>query len=503
MSVNPHDILELSNEAVSLHGLGSLEECSVKLSSIREKLLNIDRGKLDSCVIWNLSGIVSGERSKWTEDNEPSAESLDVAAQALFCLRNTFVNCSQIQLMVAETDDLRDAIVACVKWVFLSKEGKNLSTTHDGREEEPSEDSARLVKLSQLATSSITCLGNLVAANAATRKLMWPYLLPLLRPLLKYPEQKVSYLSSMVIFNCLLEQELKEDLCNCGDVDDVIRDLLTLYVDGESSSEKTLCFVLYTLEVLLCCDRKVNNVWSSLSGNQQLLLLEILKNILEGRSASKCGTLSSSSVVFLISIFKREADKILRTLTNELQDDGAMVIARLLNFLCSLAASECWSPTLQEDKSLLITTVSLLQCMKDIGSVGKNGFSCLGLDDVADKAQLDEIETHPAYGFKCDLIRLIASLVYRHKINQDQVREMNGVTLVLESSQFDARNPGIKEVSIFAVRNLLEGNLANQQIVKDLEFRGTAENQALQLTQENGMVVLQGSSSSSSNNEQL
>lgn len=32
-------------------------------------------------------------------------------------------------------------------------------------------------------------------------------------------------------------------------------------------------------------------------------------------------------------------------------------------------------------------------------------------------------EGHPAFGFKCDLIRLIASLVYRNPANQDLVRE--------------------------------------------------------------------------------
>ena len=77
-----------------------------------------------------------------------------------------------------------------------------------------------------------------------------------------------------------------------------------------------------------------------------------------------------------------------------------------------------------------------------------------------------------------------------------QVRELGGITLILESSQFDARNPGIKEASIYAVRNLLEGNLENQEVIKNLEYKGEAENQEMQLSHINGMMVVHGSSSS-------
>ena len=56
---------------------------------------------------------------------------------------------------------------------------------------------------------------------------------------------------------------------------------------------------------------------------------------------------------------------------------------------------------------------------------------------------------------------------------------MDGLLLILESSKFDARNPLIKEASIFALRNLLEGNLENQRCIGELRMEGVAENPGL------------------------
>lgn len=64
--------------------------------------------------------------------------------------------------------------------------------------------------------------------------------------------------------------------------------------------------------------------------------------------------------------------------------------------------------------------------MADIGKMGGNAFTPLDrLSDLSNEQQMASVENHPAFGFKCNLIRLIASLVYRHKENQDKVR--NGI----------------------------------------------------------------------------
>lgn len=70
----------------------------------------------------------------------------------------------------------------------------------------------------------------------------------------------------------------------------------------------------------------------------------------------------------------------------------------------------------------LTISTDLLRCMSDIGKVGGNAFTPIDqMADLDDKETMESAASHPAFGFKCDLIRLIASLAYRHKANQDQV----------------------------------------------------------------------------------
>ena len=60
--------------------------------------------------------------------------------------------------------------------------------------------------------------------------------------------------------------------------------------------------------------------------------------------------------------------------------------------------------------------------MHEIGKMGGNAFTPLDrFTDLDDEARMSQAEQHPAFGFKCDLIRLIASLVHLSSSNQDLV----------------------------------------------------------------------------------
>lgn len=70
--------------------------------------------------------------------------------------------------------------------------------------------------------------------------------------------------------------------------------------------------------------------------------------------------------------------------------------------------------------------------MNDIGKVGGNAFTPIDrMVDLSDEEIMENAASHPAFGFKCDLIRLIASLVYRHRANQDQVSCLDMLILLL------------------------------------------------------------------------
>jgi len=85
----------------------------------------------------------------------------------------------------------------------------------------------------------------------------------------------------------------------------------------------------------------------------------------------------------------------------------------------------------------------------------------------------EEIEiSNPAYGFKRDIIGLIANVIYRNTWAQDYLRTSDGLAALLDCTKIDARNPFILQWSIFAIRNALEDNHPNQQFIAQMNKQG-------------------------------
>lgn len=489
MSEGKEDPLDLSEDAALLQQNGDLPQCVSKVRVLQKRLMEIDRWQLNASVLWNLCGIIRGETAKWAVEGatQPSINSLELVSCSLCCLRNAMPNCARNQLLVAETEDLLNPVISCIQWTFKTAESTHtiadnppsssieaVADDYVGGSDDP--DAEWKKAYSSLATSCITCLGNLVAANSKTRKIVWPHFKLMLEDVLVFWDKEVAQASSMILHNCILEDELKEDLCKCPTGKAALKHLLSLY----ETETRYSCFVLLSLEVLLAVDGLLEEVWDGLSEDHQLLCLEVVEAGLLHTSKPLSGPQGAPTLKFLLSVFKNKTDRILRTHTDWLNPDAAQVLAKLVSLVCAVAASDTWRHTLQQDRSILVTSVALLQCMSDIGKMGDNAFTPLGrFSDLNDEEQMMQAKQHPAFGFKCDLIRLIASLVYLNPANQDLVREMDGLLLILESSQFDARNPLIKEASIFALRNLLEGNLENQRCIGELRMEGVAESPGL------------------------
>lgn len=79
----------------------------------------------------------------------------------------------------------------------------------------------------------------------------------------------------------------------------------------------------------------------------------------------------------------------------------------------------------------------------------------------------------PYKGFRRDIVSLIGNCIYRRKHAQDEVRQRNGILLLLQHCVTDEDNPFVREWGIWCVRNLLEGNEENQRAVSELELQGS------------------------------
>ena len=68
--------------------------------------------------------------------------------------------------------------------------------------------------------------------------------------------------------------------------------------------------------------------------------------------------------------------------------------------------------------------------------------------DLDETDPSNKIVDSPTFGFKWKLIELLTNLVWEHHDNQTLVGELDGVALLLDCSQIDARNPLITQVPI-------------------------------------------------------
>ncbi|XP_010501872.1 PREDICTED: ataxin-10-like [Camelina sativa] len=81
----------------------------------------------------------------------------------------------------------------------------------------------------------------------------------------------------------------------------------------------------------------------------------------------------------------------------------------------------------------------------------------------------------PYRGFRRDIVSVIGNCAYRRREVQDEIRERDGLFLMLLQCVTDDDNPFLREWGLWCVRNLLEGNLENQQVVAELEIQGSAD----------------------------
>ncbi|KAM6584916.1 hypothetical protein CsatB_011918 [Cannabis sativa] len=81
----------------------------------------------------------------------------------------------------------------------------------------------------------------------------------------------------------------------------------------------------------------------------------------------------------------------------------------------------------------------------------------------------------PYKGFRRDVVAVIGNCSYKRRNVQDEIRQKNGILLLLQQCVTDEDNPFLREWGIWSVRNLLEGNAENQRAVAELELQGSVD----------------------------
>jgi len=154
-------------------------------------------------------------------------------------------------------------------------------------------------------------------------------------------------------------------------------------------------------------------------------------------------------------------------------------VLKMAQVLAVASGAEEHRKELQGHRSLVLNSLYLLKMVHGASRSGVEGLSLLGKMSDTEGAAGGDVEDGPAFGFLAALVRLLANLVWGNQSNQDLVGELEGLQLLLDCTQVDARNPLVTQWSILAVKALTEKHPTNQAILAGLRRDGAMDGSLL------------------------
>ncbi|XP_065580785.1 ataxin-10-like [Artemia franciscana] len=327
-------------------------------------------------------------------------------------------------------------------------------------------------KVLLMTAVAIQFLGNLTVNNPSNSLTIWNLVKEkILHLCFKLDATKIWNSFSMLLLNVFLQNENLLDEILCSEYVTTILEKLT------KSAQDDAEFSQHVIEVCILPRKELSVIYPELPHPSRLFLLETIYHALASTPESKA-TVSAAFIQYAAEVFKLKSDFMLHVLRRN-EDVEPLEYTKMLEILASSSGSDKYVLMLQEDKSLLISTVYLLKCFHQLGKEAEEGFT--PVEDLAVLApnNVNRIQEEPTFCFKRDLIRLIANLTWRNLSNQNEIREMNGIEIIMECCCIDARNPFMQQWCILAMRNLLEDNIENQRYVASMTEQGTTRSEVL------------------------
>ncbi|KAI4468588.1 ataxin-10 [Holotrichia oblita] len=289
---------------------------------------------------------------------------------------------------------------------------------------------------------------NLVIENELISKKVWALFSNDLKQLLR--NNICLYHSSALVYNIF-----HMDLHLLEENDDIIKHILDSYKQNDSNEYVTFLLELFIKNVSL------NTTYISYSAENRMLCLEMMKEIM-----NKDKTWVTQELLDVLSEqFKKKSDCILKTVTNYLKEIEPFEVTLLLDVLAGVSSDESYVQFLQKDKSLLINCAFLLKSVHEVGRTADNNFSVIPKLSQLDNSTEQEILEHPSYGFKATIVRLLANLCWKHRNNQDLICLNRNIVII--------------QWVIFAIRNVCENNIENQDIIKSMNAQGVISSETL------------------------
>ncbi|CAJ1811045.1 unnamed protein product [Sphenostylis stenocarpa] len=213
----------------------------------------------------------------------------------------------------------------------------------------------------------------------------------------------------------------------------------------------------------------------------QAFLLQILSEILNERLGEVI--VSNDVALFVFGIFKKSTGVLEHAMRGKSGLPSGLAGVDVLGYSLTILRDICAQDGVKDyakdtsdvvdvllSNGLTELLLSLLGALEPPAIIRK-GFKLIENQDSASCYS----KPCPYKGFRRDIVALIGNCVYRRKHAQDEIRNRNGILLLLQQCVTDEDNSFLREWGIWSVRNLLEGNDENQKVVAELEIQGSAD----------------------------
>ena len=408
---------------------------SLKIASVREEVDDNQVAQLADCLVEAVN----------------SSENEELLLESLRALRNLVAGVKQNQIYVADK--------------VLKREGFNF---WDLCIQDNSRSSSDIIARLRIC---VQFLGNLISNNLKIQQENFEPLLSSLHFLLGKVDQQVSLLACMPLLSLLQSASYLDP----SQQSSLAASLPFLLVLLESAPEEGSDFLHLCLPALI----KSPQLFPLLSPADRASCLDL---ILPGDEENILAfDMSPESISALSRDFTQATDGLLTTnMITCLDQLHPAQVLKMTQVLAVASGSEDFRQVLQEHRSLVLNTLYLLRMAHQASRSGVEGLSLLGkMSDTEGSSSGEKIEEGPAFGFLAALVRLLANLVWGNKFNQDLVGDLEGLQLLLDCTQVDARNPLITQWSILAVKALTENHPANQAILAGLRRDGAMDGSLL------------------------
>ncbi|GBM08609.1 Ataxin-10 [Araneus ventricosus] len=416
---------------------------------------------------WNTIEILAKEGRQILAKTEISEIELDFITELLRFLRNSCGGLCENLNFVLNNNELIGFPKEVLKCFILKEQQKEIT----------------VLKI------DIQLFGNFLLGSEHSKPLVWSLFFGenIFGCLLQHKDTTIREYALMVLFNSLSNE-------NVESIFSTAEGYKILHSVTDTLLSSPIDWGVLFIEQLLDREDFIDRCYSSLPLKNRLLVLDIveerLKNIQDEHSFSIPGAL----IVSLKNLFLRNITQICNMKDSDIEPAETVSI---LSILCSASICDAYVSILQSSKDLLQTTVETLKCIHLLGKEGMNVFSSVQeLKHQVDPQLSKVVACHPLYGFKKNLIRLVGNVCCGCKDNQDLVRRLEGIPLIMDCCKFDAKNPYLTQWCILAIRNLLENNQENQAVVAGISATGEVADvkllneMGIQIHSENGKIQL-------------